>query len=53
MRLFPRLLRRQEGQDLTEYGTLAAFISIVSVLTVRNIGPLVDALYQLVQAAFN
>ncbi len=53
MRFLSRLLREQDGQDMVEYGLLAAFISIVAVVTVRNIGPLVDALYQLVQAALS
>ena len=53
MRFILRLLHEDEGQDLTEYGLLACFISIVAVVTVRNIGPLVDALYQVVQDAFN
>lgn len=53
MRFLMRFARNEEGQDLTEYGLLACFISIVAVVTVRNIGPLVDALYQVVEAAFN
>ena len=53
MRFIPRFLHEDDGQDLTEYGLLAAFISVVAVITVRNIGPLVDALYQVVQDAFN
>ena len=53
MRYFVRLLRKDEGQDLTEYGLLAAFISVVAVITLRNFGPLIDALYQVVQDAFN
>lgn len=53
MRDISHLLHDEEGQDLTEYGLLAAFISITAVLTIRNFGPLIDALYQLVAAAFN
>jgi Flp pilus assembly pilin Flp len=39
-------LREDSGQDLTEYALLAGFISIVAVVTIKLIGPLVDALYQ-------
>jgi Flp pilus assembly pilin Flp len=36
---------------MVEYALLAAFISIVAIVTIRAIGPLVDAVYQNVQAA--
>ena len=51
MGLLSRLRREEDGQDMVEYGLLGAFISIVAVVTIRNIGPLVDALFQAVQAA--
>jgi pilus assembly protein Flp/PilA len=51
MRFFSRLIREEQGQDMVEYALLAAFISIVAIVTIRNIGPLVDAVYQNVQAA--
>ena len=41
-----RFVRNDEGQDVVEYGLLAALISIAAVLTIQLIGPLVDALYQ-------
>ncbi|HET6350270.1 MAG TPA: Flp family type IVb pilin [Candidatus Krumholzibacteria bacterium] len=44
-------LRDESGQDLTEYGLLAALISIAAVLIVKSIGPLVAALYQVIVAA--
>jgi Flp pilus assembly pilin Flp len=44
-------LRRDEGQDLIEYGLLGAFISIVAVVTLQAIGPLVDALYVAIETA--
>jgi Flp pilus assembly pilin Flp len=51
MRFLTRLIREDKGQDMVEYALLAAFISIVAIVTIRNIGPLVDAVYQNVQAA--
>ncbi len=45
-------LKNEEGQDLTEYGLLAAFISIVAVITIKAIGPFVTDLYQKVKDAF-
>jgi Flp pilus assembly pilin Flp len=53
MKLFARLLREQHGQDMVEYGLLAAFISIMAVVTIRNIGPLVQPLYQVVLNALS
>ena len=51
MRFLSRLIREEQGQDMVEYALLAAFISIVAIVTIRNIGPLVDAVYQNVQSA--
>jgi pilus assembly protein Flp/PilA len=53
MRFLTRLIREEQGQDMVEYALLAAFISIVAIVTIRNIGPLVDAVYQNVQAALS
>jgi Flp pilus assembly pilin Flp len=44
-----QLLRDESGQDMVEYGLLAALISIAALLTVRAIGPLVNALYEKVR----
>jgi Flp pilus assembly pilin Flp len=49
--LFIRFVCRDEGQDLIEYGLLGAFISIVSLVAIRAIGPLVNALYVTIQGA--
>ena len=46
-----RIMRDEEGQDMIEYGILAAFISVAAVIAIKAIGPLVDALYLVVQAA--
>ena len=51
MRFLKKLIREESGQDMVEYALLAAFISIVAIVTIRNIGPLVDAVYQNVQGA--
>jgi pilus assembly protein Flp/PilA len=51
MKFVSRLIREESGQDMVEYALLAAFISIVAILTIRNIGPLVNAIYVRVQAA--
>lgn len=46
-----RLFRDEKGQDMVEYALLASFISIVAIATLRLIGPLVDGIYQDIQAA--
>jgi Flp pilus assembly pilin Flp len=45
------VLHDETGQDLIEYGLLAAFVSIVSLFTIRLIGPLVAALWNVVYSA--
>ena len=44
-------LRRDDGQDLIEYGLLGAFISVVTVVALQAIGPLVNDLYVTIQNA--
>lgn len=46
-----RLLWDDRGQDIIEYGVLAAFVSIAAVATIRIIGPLLLPLFALVRAA--
>ena len=46
-----RLLHDDGGQDLIEYGLLAAFIAVVIVATVKAIGPLVNELWVVVRDA--
>jgi len=46
-----RFLHDETGQDMIEYALLAAFISIVAIIAIRAIGPLVNTIYQNVQAA--
>ena len=40
-----RFIREEDGQDMVEYGLLAAFISIVAIAALRAIGPLVNNIY--------
>ena len=53
MRILKHFIRKEDGQDMVEYALLAAFISIIAIVTIRNIGPLVDAIYQNVQSALS
>jgi Flp pilus assembly pilin Flp len=48
---FKGLLLDEAAQDLTEYALLAGFISIAAVITIRAIGPLVNALWIVVRDA--
>ena len=43
--LFARFIREDEGQDIIEYGLLAAFISIVAWLTLQAIGQDVTSMF--------
>jgi pilus assembly protein Flp/PilA len=43
-------IRDESGQDMVEYGLLAALISIVALVTIRLIGPMVAALFELVRS---
>jgi Flp pilus assembly pilin Flp len=36
--LVSRFVREDDGQDIIEYGLLAAFIGVVGILTWQNIG---------------
>ena len=49
--LFGRFVREEEGQDIIEYALLAAFISIVAWLILREIGQDVQTMYSNVQTA--
>lgn len=52
MKYFLRqLIRGESGQDLIEYGLLAAFISVVALVTIKLIGPIAANLYDLVLTA--
>jgi Flp pilus assembly pilin Flp len=49
--LFARFVCEEEGQDIIEYALLAAFISIVAWLILRDIGQDVQTMYSNVQTA--
>ena len=51
METLKKFFREEDGQDMVEYGLLAAFISIVAIATLRAIGPLVNQVYVNVQNA--
>ncbi len=51
MNYLKRILREENGQDMVEYGLLAAFISIVAIAALQAIGPLVSAIYTSIQNA--
>ena len=48
---FRRLLHDEAGQDLIEYGLLAAFISIIAITAITSIGQSVNTLYGTVGSA--
>jgi Flp pilus assembly pilin Flp len=49
--MFRRFLHEDKGQDMVEYGLLAAFISIVAIAALQAIGPLVNAVYEAIRDA--
>jgi Flp pilus assembly pilin Flp len=49
--LFGRFGHEEAGQDIIEYALLAAFISIVAWLILRDIGQDVQTMYSNVQTA--
>jgi len=53
MRLIKVLLRDEQGQDMVEYGLLAALLSIAALATVRIIGPRIVPLFELVRDALS
>ena len=40
-----RLVRRQDGQDLLEYGLLAALIALVAVAAVTTVGSTINSVF--------
>jgi Flp pilus assembly pilin Flp len=50
--LLVRFIREEEGQDVIEYGLLGAFLSIVAILTITEVGQDVDRLFGDISAAF-
>lgn len=50
-RVLARLVREERGQDLIEYGLLAALISLIAIVAIANIGSLLAASYADLTAA--
>lgn len=46
MRLIARAIREDCGQDLIEYAMLAAFISLIAIAAITNIGGVVNSWYE-------
>ena len=46
LRLLKQALREEHGQDLIEYALLAAFISLICVSLIQNIGATVNSWYK-------
>lgn len=46
-----KLLGDDGGEDLIEYGLLAAFVAIAAVVTLRAIAPLVEAMWGIIRDA--
>ena len=46
LRLFLRLKREDSGQDLIEYGLLAALISVIAVVAITSVGAKLALSYQ-------
>ena len=51
LRVFVRLAVDDEGQDLIEYGLLAALISILAVATLTSMGQKLDTFFSAVSQA--
>jgi Flp pilus assembly pilin Flp len=44
-RVFNRFVRDDKGQDLIEYALLTAFISLIAIAAITNIGTVVNSWY--------
>ena len=49
--LINRFVRDEEGQDLIEYGLLAALISIIAVLAITAVGTKINTSYENIAAS--
>ena len=48
--MIKRFMRDEQGQDVIEWGMLAAFLSVLLIVSVGTISPLIGAWYTSVQA---
>ncbi|HEY3368630.1 MAG TPA: Flp family type IVb pilin [Symbiobacteriaceae bacterium] len=44
--MFQRLLKRQEGQGMAEYGLILALVAIVAIVGVMLLGPKLQTLFR-------
>ncbi|HWO56189.1 MAG TPA: Flp family type IVb pilin [bacterium] len=47
--MLKKLIRDEHGQDMIEWGMLAAFISVVAIIAVDAIGGIVKGWYDTIQ----
>lgn len=48
--MLKKFIRDEQGQDVIEWGMLAAFLSVLLVVSVTTISPLIDAWYDSITA---
>ncbi len=48
--MFKKFIRDEEGQDVIEWGMLAAFLSVLLIVAVTTISPIILTWYDSVQA---
>ena len=53
MSFLKSFLRDERGQDMVEYGLLAAFISIVAIGVLTQIGPAINTVFTNILNALN
>jgi pilus assembly protein Flp/PilA len=46
-----RFIREEEGQDVIEYGLLGAFISVVAIVAILEVGTDVNGMFGIINAA--
>lgn len=47
--MFKEFIRDERGQDMIEWGMLAAFISVVAIIAVSAIGGIVKGWYETIE----
>jgi len=53
MNVLTRLWKEEEGQDLTEYALLLAFIALVSIAIVKGLGSIVESVFSNASASLS
>jgi Flp pilus assembly pilin Flp len=49
--MFKKFIRDEQGQDVIEWGMLAAFLSVLLILAVTTISPIISTWYSSVEDA--